>query len=381
MFQTDNRPSARHGAQYTDMNAAEGWDSDKENMDPNKGNHKSKRTRKGKKLKKANYPVNAAAKEHDMGYKASNRANAGEEDEREIEAYIEFKSNSDAVLLKAAGPEVVQAYRSLFRPSLPDPGTNYNSSVVAALPGETARWWKMVCPGYNTREIWSVTWQPTKFPDYMERRWDIAHQFMNNERKRTETAERRRATLIDLYNGDDPQAGFLLNLDLYRVNKPQIPTILPPIYRVCPVTGNWYPTINYQQSRDPFIIGFDMFYPSHNINKIFRFDSLPHLDQLTYSEDDIEFQRLRMMQYQKYDVPYCLGSHTDPDKPELILTPVPYVSMGSRGPWRMIPTDTDSDQVRETRARQRFDRQTAKAKHGNKYVPEINNRNPSKFQA
>ena len=363
------------------MASTSSWDSDKENRDPNKGSHRSKRTRKGKKMKKINFPVNAAAVEHDMGYNATTTTTTEESDMRELEAYIEFKSNSDSVLLKAAGPEVVQAYRSLFKPSLADPGTNYNSSVVAASPGETARWWKMVCPGYNTREVWSISWRPNKYPDYMERRWDIAHQFMKNEKKRTEAAERRRATLADLYDGNDPQAGFLLNLDLYRVNKPPLPTILPPVYRVCPVTGNWYPTVNYQQSRDPFIIGFDIFYASHTINKIFRFDSLPHLDKLNYSEDDIEFQRLRMMQYQQYDVPYCLGSHVDPDKPELILTPAPYVSMGSRGPWRMIPTDTDNDQIREARARQRFDRQTNKAKRGNQYVPEPNNRNPSKFQA
>ena len=362
------------------MDTADLWDSDKENRDPTKGTHKTKRTRKGKKPKPANYPTAAASIEYNMKYQHPDEIHREIMENQEIEDYIQFMANSDNMILQASSSETVKAYRHLFNTSFlnEDNGNNYEDIIPAK--GETARWWKMLVPGYNTKEIWSITWRPERYPDYMERRWDVAHQFMQNEKERTEAAERRRTILSALYNGEDPQAGFLLNLDLYRVNKPSIPTVLPPIYRVCPLTGNWYPTEAYHKDRDPFIVGFDVFYNNNTINKIFRFDSLATMDKITYTKEDVEEQRQKMNMYTDYNIPYCLGNQIDPDKPEIILTPIPYVAMGSRGPWRMIPTDVVSDEIREARARKKLKLQNTKAHRGNRYTPETTNRNPGKFR-
>ena len=135
--------------------------------------------------------------------------------------------------------------------------------------------------------------------------------------------------------------------------------ILPPIFTVCPITNNWYPTKDYNPARDPFLHIQPVIYPPEMYNCVFEFpDRQPHINSNpTHRAASAD----AMATYAGYNDPY-LPRH-QAITPSVIYSIVKdgAVSGGPRGPWEMIPTTikrvigrsfrrADKEALRATRA-------------------------------
>ena len=118
--------------------------------------------------------------------------------------------------------------------------------------------------------------------------------------------------------------------------------ILPPVFRVCPETGNWYPTQHYTEDRDPFLHIHLKKYPPEVYNKVFDFSPAQAVPEANDNHKQIVTED--MATYTSYNdplIPRLQNSDTG-----IIYSILKdgkrdgEVSNGPRGPWEMIPTTT-----------------------------------------
>ena len=118
--------------------------------------------------------------------------------------------------------------------------------------------------------------------------------------------------------------------------------ILPPIFTVCPVTNNWYPSADYTPGRDPFLHIHPRFYPPEINNQVFAFPARKPGDNINAAHRAASIDA--MSTYAGYNDPY-LPRHQD-IAPTVIYSILKdgdkdaEVAGGPRGPWEMIPTTT-----------------------------------------
>ena len=263
------------------------------------------------------------------------------------EDFAKFQHRTDDVIRKTCGPNAAKYYQYLFNRAhaaeMQDQATNLPP------PGDTDRWWKFLWPGYNVEEVWNPEWTPNLQPDYMIHRKAMANIFIDDHNTWTAIKLRRRNNIVRFHQ----QAA---TISTNRINRPEIPEILPPIFSLCPVTQNWYPTSEYFAGRDPFRVGFDIYYRPGIINQIFKYRR-----PAKTAEDENEKQQLgtKMKEFTGYNEPYVMGTQ---DKDNGIIytlnenptVPSDVVSIGERGPWTMIPAATDSKELRKNRAMYRY---------------------------
>ena len=273
------------------------------------------------------------------------------------EDYVLFAAKVDRVIRKSCGDEIADLHPYLFHPEL-EKHKDYNRHFTVPARGAPNRVWTFLVPGYNTSEVWNPQWTAALTPGYMANRKAVAHAFIRDHGYWTTLALRKRANIVRLHERGPISASN-------RITKPAIPRVLPPIFRVCPITMNWYPTDQYFPGRDPFLVGMDMYYEPNIINQIFHFGPItnPNLEKETESE------RLRlqatMLAYRAYNNPYQQSAQAEDTGIIYSWTRNPQdgqdmVSMGPRGPWVMIPAATDPEPLRKNRAIARYNEQQAR---------------------
>ena len=120
--------------------------------------------------------------------------------------------------------------------------------------------------------------------------------------------------------------------------------IWPPIFRVCPTTGRFYPTKDYEISRDPFQHIIPKHYHHMFYNKVFSFP------RETGEEEDTEENQMRAAQsnsiFSGYNKPYLPRCQVDEDGVIPLLIPGGDIAAGVRGPWQMVPTHINKTAAR-----------------------------------
>ena len=274
----------------------------------------------------------------------------------------EFAIENDNLILRTTGGDFPRSYKYGFY-NLYWPDTDFNSKMVPHLsPCKRNKWWRKTSPGYPTDEIWYPGWKPCWYKDYMDMRHEVAKVYIDIHKEMIYAQLTRVQTIIHLHGLTDTE---LKALGKHRHQLPAMPVILEPIFKVCAVTGNWYPLKTYDADRDPFIHGFQKKYPAGVINIIFRHDPEPPAGRNTYNAGECLRQAELMKKFTRYNEPNFLGRIFDPDIPSIIYTPFPFISMGPRGPWEMIPKDIDSTSYRFSKAMERAQKQEG---NGNRTV-------------
>ena len=261
-----------------------------------------------------------------------------------------FLVEHDQRVREICGSRAAKSYRYHFYPGTRKE-TDFNSSIVP-MPKKGMKhwWWKTTSPGYPEDEVWYPGWKPRIYGDYMDMRKQVAVQFIYISKRQAENGIRRRNVLLEMHRLN---AIRVSNGGENDENIPKVPAIWDPIFRVCSVTNNWYPLEGYDATRDPFLHGFDIFYPDTIVNVLFKFDPPPFYGRHFIHKGEILRLARHMQDFTRYNEPENLDKVTIPDQPGIIYTPYPFICMGERGPWEMIPKDVEDPEIRRKRAKQR----------------------------
>ena len=84
--------------------------------------------------------------------------------------------------------------------------------------------------------------------------------------------------------------------------------ILPPVFTVCPITNNWYPTMEYTPERDPFLHIHPKIFPPEVCNQVFDFPARKPGDNINSAHRTASIDA--MSTYAGYNDPY-LPRHQD----------------------------------------------------------------------
>lgn len=184
--------------------------------------------------------------------------------------------------------------------------------------------WSFYTPGYDIPNAGiSDQWQYLPVSEtWMKERWDFVKAILH-------THERHQQEL-DKY----VQNGVFKKEDVWK-----------PIFKVCTATHRFYPTVDYDAQRDPFlhihpIQSHYMFY-----NKVFHFTPIRDNNGDDTRENQQKFAQLNSV-FAGYNQPHLGRCQVDDDSIIPLLIEGGQLAAGNRGPWQMVPTRIDKTVAR-----------------------------------